>query len=235
MEELIKSLLLKSERPPIINTPVGPMLYSDNAKAYQKVLPETVLSCKSFDTFKDAVLAQVSPKDEGFIVKFNGLAAELHNPAPMALRRFLWQAAFSQQFAVVKEQVGKLYEHIGFMRLLESLRPSIKGYEQVRKRLESVFVVKGDTVKSTVSKVVRSFDQPSTLVDSFAVQMSVFDGSAPTSFTVEVDSRLDPSKNVKLGILVPAGEALEASALADLFDGFRKEMKKLRPKLLVLR
>lgn len=121
----------------------------------------------------------------------------------------------------LKSCSGKLYEMIGFSRILKNIGRYIVSAPAVLKRLKKVSVEMKDKHQISLTELARIKSQLSKRVDMFEVRWSFFEGQKAQTIEIDVDARIENDKAV-LGLIIPEGDVIESAARAR----YQEEVKK---------
>ena len=155
--------------------------------------------------------------------------------------------SLSQQWLMFKECIGRTYSHEEFLRLLQSLSPSIKNFQdlypifldiRVIGRAETVskpFYVNGESEEGIKIKFKMrgGEDESIILPDTFKIALPYAKGNYEKLYEVDVNLVYDNRCGVNILIQAPTFEQVEEKALLDEVEFLKENLSQYKD-LLVL-
>jgi len=153
----------------------------------------------------------------------------------------------SPQWSALRKALGNSFDHLGFLRMLQSLRPSIVGYAPLYSAYQRISFETG--AKATSAPLVLHGDAGSTLSFNVAVKTGTAEVKLPAEFTVtipltrfgqpqsfpvEIDAAVSAEGKVSFSLVAPEMDVAEQTAIAEEVASFREAVSLVEMPLDVL-
>ena len=144
--------LITFKRETILPSSVGPLLYSDSHKEYKPLIKPINRTVSNLESLIKVVFEEAerrnNPEGRNMTLIFDKDGATFWPDDITRTDSWIYRRSFTDQWLKFQQAINKQFDHVGFLRTLQALKPSILGYQDFSRDFRKVNISAGESISS---------------------------------------------------------------------------------------